>query len=296
MKKVVISIALGSLLVLSACNNGQDMEERVVAEVENLTVTEAELFNELKETYGDEILTKLVDQKVYEYHASQLDMSEQELEDKIDEEIADIKEELKVQMQIETDEDFYAFLKQQGIKSEADFRDMLMQQIVIQEVAIKDIEVTQEEMEEEYASVQEVEASHILVGDLETAQEILAKLEAGEDFSELAIKHSTDTGSGQKGGELGVFKRGRMVPEFEEVAFSLEVGEISEPVQTQFGYHIIKVTDQIEYDVPFEEVKEEIEETLKLRQAEPFQDVQKQLFENVDINVKDKQFDHLFNQ
>src|SRR5665213_1649204 len=77
---------------------------------------------------------------------------------------------------------------------------------------------------------------------LAKAKDIRAKLVAGADFAELAKADSDDAGSGANGGALGDFTRGRMVPQFEEVAFALKVNEISEPVKTQFGYHIIQVT------------------------------------------------------
>lgn len=88
-----------------------------------------------------------------------------------------------------------------------------------------------------------VSASHILVNDDATVALILEKLAAGEDFAELATEYSQDPGSASNGGSLGYFPRGKMVPEFEDVAFGLEVGGVSEPVQSQFGLHIIKVDD-----------------------------------------------------
>lgn len=90
-------------------------------------------------------------------------------------------------------------------------------------------------------SEEQVWARHILVEKEEEAKDIYERLKKGEDFAELAKELSKDTGSGANGGDLGWFGRGAMVPEFEKVAFSLEVGEISEPVQSQFGYHIIQV-------------------------------------------------------
>src|SRR5688572_20804012 len=69
----------------------------------------------------------------------------------------------------------------------------------------------------------------------------MALLNHGSDFGELAREFSTDTGSGAKGGDLGWFGKGAMVAEFENAAFSLEIGEISEPIQSEFGYHIIQV-------------------------------------------------------
>jgi parvulin-like peptidyl-prolyl isomerase len=87
---------------------------------------------------------------------------------------------------------------------------------------------------------EQVWARHILVETEQEAKDIHERLQKGEDFAELAKELSKDTGSGANGGDLGWFGRGAMVPEFEKVAFALEVGEISEPVQSQFGYHLIQ--------------------------------------------------------
>ena len=100
-------------------------------------------------------------------------------------------------------------------------------------------------LQEKYQNyVAKVDASHILVEDEGTAKVVSEKLSAGEDFAELAKEYSTDPGSGANGGDLGFFDRGKMVPAFEDVAFSAEIGSISEPVQSQFGYHIIRVNDK----------------------------------------------------
>lgn len=76
------------------------------------------------------------------------------------------------------------------------------------------------------------------------ADEVLAKAKAGEDFAKLARENSGDPGTAANGGDLGYFGKGKMVPEFEEAAFKLKVGEISEPIRTVYGYHIIKLTDK----------------------------------------------------
>jgi len=88
-----------------------------------------------------------------------------------------------------------------------------------------------------------VRASHILVKTQKQAQEIKAKIDNGASFEEMAKKYSTCP-SGANGGDLGYFSRGQMVPDFENVAFALPVGKVSDPVQTQFGWHLIKVTDR----------------------------------------------------
>jgi len=120
-----------------------------------------------------------------------------------------------------------------------------------------------EENKDDFKQEEQVKASHILVDDEETAKEIKQKLDNGEDFAELAKKYSTDPTTKDKGGDLGYFTKGKMEKEFENAAFSLKVGEISNPVKTQYGYHIIKVVDKKEgKEANYEESKEEIKEKL----------------------------------
>ncbi len=110
---------------------------------------------------------------------------------------------------------------------------------------------------------QEVSARHILVDSEEQAKAVVAELDAGKDFIELAKEKSTGP-SGPQGGDLGYFTRGRMVPEFEEAAFKLEPGAYTkEPVKTQFGWHIIKVEDKRDTPPPaFEQVVEQMRRVL----------------------------------
>ncbi len=107
--------------------------------------------------------------------------------------------------------------------------------------------------------VNEVKARHILVKTKEEAEAIIKRLDAGESFETIAKEVSTDPGSGANGGDLGWFGPGQMVPEFEQAAFALEVGAHSkEPVQSQFGFHVIKVEDKRAQQPPaFEQVKEQ---------------------------------------
>jgi peptidyl-prolyl cis-trans isomerase C len=115
--------------------------------------------------------------------------------------------------------------------------------------------------------VEEVSARHILVETEDKAKEVLAKLKAGTDFAELAKAESKDPGAAD-GGSLGYFTQDQMVPEFASVAFKLEKGALSDPVKTQFGWHIIKVEDKRNKPVPsYEQVKEQIQ-TFVVRRAQ----------------------------
>ena len=130
----------------------------------------------------------------------------------------------------------------------------------------KTINVTDEECEAYYNENKEqfkeemIRAAHILVEEEEQANELLAAIEGGADFHELASANSKCP-SGSRGGDLGDFGRGQMVPEFEQAAVALNIGEISGVVKTQFGYHLIKLLDKKDV-VPFTDVKGQIQQYL----------------------------------
>jgi peptidyl-prolyl cis-trans isomerase C len=110
---------------------------------------------------------------------------------------------------------------------------------------------------------QQIKARHILVKTIEEANAIIEKLEGGADFAELAKTESTGP-SGPKGGDLGTFGKGQMVPAFEEAAFSMEKGGYSkQPVKTKFGFHIIKVEDKLDQPLPtFEQSKDQLRQVM----------------------------------
>jgi len=112
----------------------------------------------------------------------------------------------------------------------------------------------------------EVRARHILVETEEEAKVLLGELKKGADFAELAKSKSKDPGSAD-GGDLGYFTKDQMVPEFSEVAFKLEKGQLSDPVKSQFGWHVIKVEDKRTRQPPeFDKVKDQLESFVVRRQ------------------------------
>jgi peptidyl-prolyl cis-trans isomerase C len=124
-----------------------------------------------------------------------------------------------------------------------------------------------EDAAKQITSEQEVHARHILVETEDEAKAVEAELKKGADFAELAKKKSKDPGAAD-GGDLGFFTKDQMVPEFSAVAFALEPGKISDPVKSQFGWHIIKVEEKRDRQAPaFEQVKAQIE-TFVTRKAQ----------------------------
>lgn len=108
-------------------------------------------------------------------------------------------------------------------------------------------------------TVEEVRARHILVPDEAAAKEIIARLDKGESFADIAKATSTDQGSAQQGGELGWFTREKMVPEFSEAAFAIEPGSYGkEPVKSQFGYHVIMVEEKRTREPSFDDMKAQL--------------------------------------
>jgi peptidyl-prolyl cis-trans isomerase C len=107
---------------------------------------------------------------------------------------------------------------------------------------------------------QEVRARHILVESEDEAKKALARVKGGEDFAKIAADLSKDPGSKGDGGDLGFFTKERMVQPFSEAAFKLEPGQVSEPVKSQFGWHVIKLEEKrMQQTPPFEEMKEQVE-------------------------------------
>jgi len=280
MKKWLVPVALtAGLIGLTACSSNGESE--TVVETKAGDITQEEFYEALKEASGEQVLQQLVYEKVL---AEKYKVTDEE----VDERVQAVKDQLGDQ--------FEAALVSYGYKNEEDLRNKFKIAMLQEKAAISEIEVTEEEMKEYYDSYQpNITARHILVADEATASEVKKKLEDGADFAELAKEYSTDTVSAEKGGDLGSFGKGQMVAEFENAAFALEVGQISDPVQTENGWHIIEVTKKEEKQ-PYEDMKEDIEYELKISKLdqETMENAMQEEIKDADVKINDKDLKDLF--
>jgi len=255
-KKYILVLAIvGTIMSLAACTN-----EELVARVGNEKITKEELYNELVAQGGTQVLDGLIANKVRIAEVKDKDL-------KITNEEIEIEFE-KLKGYYGGEQGFKDALVYFGYTEEA-LKDNIKTNLELEKLLDPYIEITDEEINEYFETnkdslnhAEEVRASHILVETEKEANEIKAKIDQGEDFAELAKEFSKD-GSSTVGGDLGFFGRGKMVAEFDAVAFSLDINEVSEPVKSQFGYHIIKLTEKKEAkEATLEDSKEDIKETL----------------------------------
>lgn len=269
MKKTLLALTFAASLGLAACSNPGD---EVVVSTNVGDITQEDFYNSIKEIAGDQLLQQVVVEKI--------------LNDKYKVTDKEIEEELKT-VKDQYGESYEAALAQSNLTE-----DMLKTNIrfsLLQEKATKDVDVTDEEIQSYYdQSSQELNARHILVEDEALAKELVEKLKAGEDFATLAKENSTDTGSAEKGGDLGWFSTGTMVPAFNDAAYALEIDAISEPVQSDFGYHIIQVLDKREVKDygSLEDKKEEIREAIATTKGD-WSTKMVELIKEAKVDVKD---------
>jgi len=264
MKKWILAAGLtAGLISLSACNNSGADSEKIV-ESKAGDITKEDFYNKMKEQYGDQVLNSMIDEKVLE---DKYKVTDKEIDKEID----------KIKKELGGEDAFKQALQQNGLTDEKQLKERVKSMILNEKASTDGVN-------EKYKT--EVKASHILVDDEKTAKEVQKKLNEGGDFAKLAEEYSKDPGSKSKGGDLGYFGKGAMVPEFEKVAFTLDKGEVSDLVKSDYGVHIIKVTDKRENK--FEDKKAQIEKELKQQKAKPITEILEKLRKKADVKIKDK--------
>jgi len=272
------------------------LDEAFNAAVESSGAKAADLTPDQKLSGYRQLLDELIMDKLVSKAAAGVEVSD----DEVNAEIAKIKK------QFPSEEAFAAQLKEAGQTPEkltSSLRTMLQQQrwmkSQVKEQAIGDDDAKKfyDSNQTEFQNPDTVKASHILfLVNKEDSEDVVKQKQAaavkaaerakkGEDFTKLAKELSEEPGAKESGGDLGFFSKDRMVPEFAEASFKMAPGDISEPVRTQFGWHIIKVTDKKPAGtVPFDQVKEQITSYLKgTKQREAVQGVLKNLKDSATI-------------
>ncbi|WP_066391052.1 peptidylprolyl isomerase [Neobacillus mesonae] len=285
MKKIITVLGILSLFLLSACSALTSGEgSKVLFKTDYGNITKDDLYKEvISSERGKELIQKLVYMQILE---GKYEVSDKEVNQRLD----DIKE------QAGDKDGFTMFLQKQGFNNENELKDHIKQSLYFFKATTEGVKVSDKQIKDFYEQNKdqytEVRTSHILVDQESTAKEIEEELKKGTDFVELAKKQSTDKVSAAAGGDLG-YLSGRsqeMDPTFLAAAMKLKKGEVSEPVKTVFGYHIIKATDRKE--TPLSEVKDQIKQALMGKDAKPIQEILNNL--NKEIEVKEDAFKDVF--
>lgn len=275
MKKWILTLSItAGVMGLTACNQDNASSD-VVVESKAGNITKDELYEAMKDKFGEQALQQLIYEKVL---TKEYKVTDEELDAKLE------------QIKADLGANFEMALSQYGYKDEAELKDTIRIGLLQEKAAVKDVKVTEDELKEYYDNFKpEVKARHILVEDEKTAKEVKAKLDAGGKFEDLAKEYSKDPGSAANGGDLGWFGPGKMVPPFEEATYALEINEISAPVKSEHGFHIIQLMEKKEKG-PFEEMKAELENELKVSKldGESVQKAMEREMKNADVVVKDK--------
>lgn len=239
---VLVALVAGVILIGGAWTLRAQDGADVVARVNGEAITKDELFDMMYQYVGPQALDELILVRLVEQEAAARGVAVPQ--DDIDAEVSAIA------AQVGGMEQLQFVLAQQGATMDRLMSD-IERTLLIRALLAPNVEVTDEEVRtffdsnsHLFAQQEMVRARHILVKTEDEAKALRQQLVDGADFAELAQQHSTDTGSAVRGGDLGWFGRGVMVEPFEKAAFALEVGEISEPVETSFGYHLILVEEK----------------------------------------------------
>lgn len=254
---VVVSLAVAGAGGYMLGQRTADLNANAVATVNGVKITENTLYEKLVGQGGKEVLDRMIEEMLVQQAADAAGVTVTPAD--IDAEIAKIKDRLGGQEQLD------AAMTQYGITL-PQLRDDQAFRIKATKILGTDIQATDVELAKYYEENltmfdnREVNTRHILVPTLEEANAVRVELVAGKDFTELAKAKSVDPSAAENGGNMGFNPRGKMVPEYDEVAFALKKGELSQPVQTEFGFHVIQLIDATGDTPTFDSAKAKVKE------------------------------------
>lgn len=249
----ILAIVLIIVLIKPPFGGGTE----AVATVNGVKISKDKLYDSLVKQGGTSTLDNMITQELIDQAAEDANVTVTEAD--IDKEIENLKKSFG------SEDEFQQTLAQYGM-TEDSLREDAATQVTIRKILEPQVKVTDDDIKTYYdqnkasmATPAQIRASHILVATKEEAEAILKELKGGADFATLAKEKSTDTGTKDNGGDLNFFAKGTMEAAFEDAAFALKVGELSGVVQTSYGYHIIKKTDEKAAVTPtLEDKKEDI--------------------------------------
>ncbi len=235
----ILTAALG-LALLAGCSNTSGGAS--IASINGQNITKAQLDEKLENgAASKQVLNTIVQGMLIDQYAKDNNVVIS------DADVAKKEDEIKAKYPAGQ---FDQILKAQNL-TEKDVQDILRQQLVLEAAVSKNATVTDKQVADYFAKnhttldkAEQIRAKHILVADPKTAATVEAQLKSGADFAALAKKYSTDPSSKDKGGELGFFQKGQMVPAFQAAAFTQKIGVVGPPVKSPFGYHIIVVEER----------------------------------------------------
>jgi foldase protein PrsA len=232
--------ALLGVALLAGCSNGNGGAS--IASVNGENISKTQLDSKLEDSAASkQVLNTIVQGMLIDQYAKDNNIVISQAD--IDKKEAEIKSKYPAGQ-------FEQILKAQNL-TEKDVQDILRQQLVLEAAVGKNVKITDAQIKDYFDKnhqtldkPEQVRAKHILVADPKTAAMVEQQLKSGGDFAALAKKYSTDPSTKDKGGELGFFQKGQMVPAFQAAAFKQPIGVVGPPVKSPFGYHIIVVEER----------------------------------------------------
>lgn len=272
-KRKHILLIAATALALVGCSEQTDKKEPLV-EMNDVVITQDEFYKKLKTSVGEEVLRQMVLERLLK---ETYDVSDEEIQHEI--------KKVKIEQGFKSDAELNKALEENGVTL-ADFQENRRMKLLLDKASVDGVEISEEDVQAEYERIKgQVRASHILVSDRTTAQDVYQQLQDGANFEELAEQYSIDTASSVNGGDLGFFGEDYLIDALEKKAFSLNVGQISEPFETSYGFHILKVTEK---NRSYEELKETIKKSLVEKQKKTTDEVFRDLVKNKNISIYDE--------